>query len=234
MPPITTMRASLALLLVAASCGGDEGGGGGKGATKPAGGAKPAAAKPGAPTQTQELAVYKQVESLAADEKEAKSLRHQFRDTDFQVDPTGTVNRDPFRSFVINQPGVATGTDNTLTAEPTELCPAKKQIAGSYMARELKLVGIVARGTTRWALFADTAQKGHIVHRNDCIGKEKGRVVEIGAAYAKAEISPEPLPNQTGTRPPEVIIYQLYPQQLPVGGIDDTDVSGVPPTSKNL
>ena len=215
-------RLCMALLFVA-SCGGDEGGGGKKPAAKPAGGAKPAAgAKPGAVVQTQQLMVYKQVESLAADEKEAKSLRHQFRDTDFQIDPTGTVNRDPFRSFVINQPGVSTGGDTTLTAEPTELCPAKKQVATSYMARELKLTGIVSRGTTRWALFSDTAQKGHIIHRNDCIGKEKARVVEIGAAYAKVEISAEQLPGQPA-RPPDVIIYQLYPQQLPIGqgGTDD-------------
>jgi hypothetical protein len=100
------------------------------------------------------------------------------------------------------------------------------------MARELKLVGIVSKGTTRWALFSDTAQKGHIVHRNDCIGKEKGRVVEIGAAYAKAEISAEQLPGQP-QRPPDVIIYQLYPQQLPIGqgGTDDDNTpSGNGPT----
>ncbi|KAB2882102.1 MAG: pilus assembly protein PilP, partial [Kofleriaceae bacterium] len=166
---------------------------------------------------------YTQVEALAADEKEAKSLRHQFRETDFQVDPTGTVNRDPFRSYVINQPGVSS-TDTTLTAQPTELCPAKKQIANTYMARELKLVGIVARGTERTALFSDTAQKGHLVKRNDCIGKEKGRVVEIGAAYAKAEISADPLPGQP-PRPPDIIIYQLYPEQLP---INPDDTSGGP------
>jgi hypothetical protein len=219
-------RILMALLFVA-SCGGDEGGGGAKPAAKPAGNAR-AAAKPAAQATTQQLAVYKQVESLAADEKEANSLRHQFRDTDFQVDPTGTVNRDPFRSFVINQPGVASGTgDTTLTAEPTELCPAKKQMATSYMARELKLTGIVARGTTRWALFTDTASKGHIIHRNDCIGKEKARVVEIGAAYAKVEISAEPLPGQP-PRPPDVIIYQLYPQQLPIGQGGSTDDGATP------
>lgn len=225
----TGIRACLALFLVA-GCG-DEGGAPPP-AAKPAqpAAAKPAAGRPGAAQVSQPLVVYKQIEALAADEKEAKSLRHQFRDTDFQVDPSGTVNRDPFRSFVINQPGVST-TDSTLTAEPTELCPAKKQIASTYMARELKLTGIVARGTTRWALFMDTAQKGHIVKRNDCIGKEKGRVVEIGAAYAKAEISPEPLPNQP-PRPPEVIIYQLYPQQLTPGlGPDDT-TSSPPPSPK--
>lgn len=224
-------RLYIALLFVA-GCGGEEEGGPPPAAKPAQPAAAPAAGRPGAQMASQPLTVYKQVEALAADEKEAKSLRHQFRETDFQVDPTGTVNRDPFRSFVINQPGVSTG-DSTLTAEPTELCPAKKQIATTYMARELKLTGIVAKGTERWALFSDTAQKGHIVHRNDCIGKEKGRVVEIGAAYAKAEISPEPLPNQPD-RPPEVIIYQLYPQQLPLGdtGSGDDSSSGTPATPK--
>ncbi len=166
------------------------------------------------------LEVFKQIESLAVDEKEAKSLRHAFRETDFQIDPTGTVNRDPFRSFVINQPGVSATGDAAITAEPTELCPRKKQIASTYAARELKLVGIVAKGTTRWALFSDTAQRGHIVHRNDCVGREKGRVIEIGATYAKAEVSPEVLPNQQ-PRPAEIITYLLHPQQLPLG--DDID-----------
>ncbi|HUQ05167.1 MAG TPA: pilus assembly protein PilP [Kofleriaceae bacterium] len=226
-------RIYLALLLGVAACGDDDDEGGGKPAARgaeAAGGPRGAARGQQPGVAAQALTVYKQVESLAADEKEAKSLRHQFRDTDFQIDPTGTVNRDPFRSFVINQPGVSTtGGDTTLTAEPTEMCPAKKQIATTYMARELKLTGIVARGTTRWALFSDTAQKGHIVHRNDCIGKEKGRVVEIGASYAKAEVASEPLPGQP-QRPPEIIIYQLYPQQLPIGegSLDDTSNGPAP------
>lgn len=223
-----TVHACLALLALA-GCGEDEGGGGGGGAAKPAQPAAPrqAGARPGAATTTQALTTYKQVEALAGDEKEAKSLRHEFRETDFQVDPTGTVNRDPFRSYVINQPGVSTGGSTMLTAEPTDLCPSKRQIANTYMARELKLVGIVARGTERTALFSDTAQKGHLVRRNDCIGKEKGRVVEIGAGYAKAEISAEPLPNQP-PRPPDVIIFQLHPQQLPIDPGDPGDASGSP------
>ncbi len=221
-----TVHACLALLALA-GCGEDEGGGGG--GAKPAQPAapRPAAPRPGAAAATQPLATFKQVESLAADEKEAKSLRHQFRETDFQVDPTGTVNRDPFRSYVINQPGVTTGGGSMLTAEPTDLCPSKRQIANTYMARELKLVGIVARGTERTALFSDTKQQGHLVKRNDCIGKEKGRVVEIGATYAKAEISAEPLPNQQ-PRPPDVIVYQLHPQQLPVDPGASDDASGGP------
>jgi hypothetical protein len=218
----------MALILVA-GCGEDEPPPPPKKAAAGGGAAGGARAPAAAAAATQPLVVYAQIESLAADEKEAKSLRHPFREGDFQVDPSGTVNRDPFRSYVINQPGVTTS-DNTLTAEPTEMCPAKRQIATSYMARELKLTGIVSRGTTRWALFSDTGNKGHIVNRNDCIGKEKGRVVEIGAAYAKAEISPEPLPNQP-PRPPDVIIYQLYPQAVPLGDDATNDPTGRPSPS---
>ncbi len=225
---MSSMRTSAILLLWLVACGEEEEGGGGGGGGA-AGGRAGRAATPvaGGTAAAEKLQSFKQIESLAADEKEAKSLRHQFRETDFQFDPSGTVNRDPFRSFVINQPGVSTSmTDNALTAEPTELCPAKRQIASTYMARELKLTGIVSRGTTRTALFSDTAQRGHLVRRNDCIGKEKGRVIEIGATYAKAEISAEPLPNQP-PRAPEVIVFQLYPTQLPIGDAID-DVSDGP------
>lgn len=116
--------------------------------------------------------------------------------------------------------------ETTSTVEPTELCPAKRQIAASYNARELKLTGIVARGTTRWALLSDAQQKGHIINRNDCVGKEKARIVEIGATYVRAEIAGEQITGQP-PRPPENLIYQLHPQQLPIGeGIESITSSG--------
>lgn len=209
------LASMLALGLMLAACGEDEEAPPPKPRGNEAAAPRGPARGAGAATPGASLPAYKRVEDLAADDKERLSLRHSFRETDFTFDPTGTVNRDPFRSFVIAQPGVTTGGD-ALAIEPTELCPSKRQIASTYGARELKLNGIVARGTMRWALFSDTAQRGHIVHRNDCIGKEKGRVIEIGATYVKAEISPEPVPNQP-PRPAEVVIYELHPRQLPIG-----------------
>lgn len=163
------------------------------------------------------LPTFRRVEDRAADDKERGSLRHQFRDTDFSFDPTGTMNRDPFRSYVISQPGVTSG-ETGLSAEPTDLCPAKKQIAQSSSARELKLNGIVSRGTTRWALFQEGQgmQKGHIVHVDDCLGKEKARITKMGSTFVDAEITPEAPATNQPPRPVEKVTWQLHPKQLPI------------------
>lgn len=175
---------------------------------------RPAAGKPGA-TPGNTLQMFRRIEDRAADDKERASLRHQFRDTDFAFDPTGTMNRDPFRSYVISQPGVTSG-ETGLTAEPTDLCPAKKQIAQGTSARELKLNGIVSRGTTRWALFQEGMKKGHIVHVDDCLGKEKARITKMGATFVDAEITPEVAATNQPPRPLEKVTWQLHPKQLPI------------------
>jgi Tfp pilus assembly protein PilP len=165
----------------------------------------------------EKLQVLRRVEDRAADKKERDTLRHQFRDTDFSFDPTGTMNRDPFRSYVVSQPGVSTVEGGGLTAEPTDLCPSKKQIAPGASARELKLIGLVSRGTTRWALLQEPGgNKGHIVKLGDCVGKEKARVTKMGASFVEAEIAAEQAASNQPQRPAEKIPYQLHPKQLPV------------------
>lgn len=166
---------------------------------------------------------YRRVEErVTADEK--KAIRHQFREDDFTPDLTGTDNRDPFRSFVVAQPGV--GVTGGPTPEATDACPKKRQFATSYSARELDLVGIVARGTIRYALYSDTAHYGYVVRSGDCLGKEKARVKEIGASFVTLEISQETPPNQP-PRPAEQRTIQLHPKELPIGesgeqeGVDD-------------
>src|SRR5262245_20601927 len=65
---------------------------------------KPAAApKRGPKDKVETLQVYIKIEDVVP-EAERPTIRHQFRDRDFAPDPTGSENRDPFRSFVINQP----------------------------------------------------------------------------------------------------------------------------------
>lgn len=169
----------------------------------------------GAAQQTEMLSILRRIEDRAADPKERDSLRHRFRDTDFAFDPTGTMNRDPFRSYVIAQPGVSSS-EGGLALEPTEVCPSKKQIATGVPARELKLIGIVSRGTTRWALLSEAGQKGHIVHLGDCVGKEKARVTKMGATFVDGEIAAEVTATNQPLRPAEKVTWQLHPKQLPV------------------
>ena len=181
-------------------------------------GAKGGANVPGA------VVTYRRIEDRVTD-VEKKVIRHKFSERDFAPDQNGTENRDPFRSFVVSQPGV--GAAAGPPAEATDQCPKKRQWARSFSARELKLVGIVARGTIRYALFSDPGQYGYVIHPGDCIGKEKARVKEIGAAFVTLEISAEPTPNQP-PRPAEQRSIQLHPKDLPIGESDDSDDDGLP------
>ena len=90
-----------------------------------------------------------------------------------------------------------------------------------------RLIGIVAQGTTRYALFSDSRPEGHIVHRGDCLGKEKARVKEIGAGFVTLELSPEPVPNQD-PRAPEERSIPLYPKELPLTEEEGSDDEGRP------
>ncbi|HVV84834.1 MAG TPA: pilus assembly protein PilP [Kofleriaceae bacterium] len=215
------MRAStiglavLALASTAAGCGDDE-----APAPRPrTTGAKPATTANGARGGSAAgVVAYRRVEDLAGSPQERDAIRHKFNERDFTPDITGTVNRDPFRSFVVAQPGVGLGSGPP--PEATDLCPRKRQWARSYSTHELDLVGIVSRGTIRYALFSDPHSYGYVVHVGDCVGKEKARVKEIGASFVTLETSQDQAPNQP-PRPAEVRSIQLHPKDLPIG--DETD-----------
>jgi len=178
----------------------------------------PARTAAGAPGS---VVTYRRVEDRAASDEERKRIRVGLTERDFAPDPAGDDNRDPFRSYVVAQPG-AGATQPGTPAEATEQCPKKRQWARGFSARELKLVGIVARGTIRYALFSDPGQYGYVIHAGDCIGKEKARVKEIGASFVTLEISSEVAPNQP-PRPAEEHSIQLHPKDLPVGETEATD-----------
>jgi Tfp pilus assembly protein PilP len=178
--------------------------------------------KAGATGPAAPVIAYRRIEDRVATDAEKKAIRHRFAERDFAPDLTGTENRDPVRSFVVAQPGV--GTAGGPPAEATDQCPKTRQWARSFSARELKLVGIVARGTIRYALFSDPGSYGYVIHAGDCLGKEKARVKEIGAGFVKLEISQETPPNQP-PRPAEERSIQLHPKDLPIGeSTDDVDV----------
>jgi Tfp pilus assembly protein PilP len=220
----------LAALLCAAACGGDETKSSSAPAAAPAAkpGAKPGAKKPGQKGAT--LREYPKVEDRVT-EGERESIRHKFKDRDFVPDPTGTENRDPFRSYVITVPG-SLDTGASGTAVPvTEFCKNKKQmVATNYNLRDLRLVGIVTRGTAKFALFQDTADVGRIVHKGDCLGREKARVKDIGPGFVTLEIIPEQVPNQP-VRPNEERSIPLYPDELKLSDFENNGEGDPPPST---
>lgn len=209
-PTIRLVLGLVALASSAAGCG-DE-------APPPApGGNKtpaPKTVRPGSTIAVAPVVTYRRAEDRVTSDAEKKAIRHKFSERDFAPDLSGTDNRDPFRSFVVSQPGI--GAAGGTPIEATEQCPKKRQWARGFSARELKLVGIVARGTVRYALFSDPSQYGYVIHPGDCIGKEKARVKEIGASFVTLEISSEVAPNQP-PRPAEQRSIQLHPKDLPIG-----------------
>lgn len=217
----------LAIVLAGAvGCGGDDEGGGPPpkaNGENPGGGG--AATKPGAGSGSA-LKTYTHVEEIVTEE-ERETIRHEFKERDFVIDATGE-NRDPFQSFVLMQVGLQA---DTPTVDPaTELCAKRQMVATNYSVRDLKLTGIVARGTRHFALMQDSANFGHIVARGDCVGREKARVKDIGAGYITFEITPETVIGVGGTaRPAEERSVQLYPGELTVstpGGGDTKREAG--------
>lgn len=187
------------------ACGGDE-----DPPPPPRRAAAAAAAAPGAAGRAADgpaagnLPTYAKIEGRA-DLKpgEAKSLRHVFAPIDFEGDATGTANRDPFRSFVVAQ--VSTNTDVRRQDDParSEKCANKKVAAGDTSIQQLKLIGVISRGTMRIATFTDAADVGWVVRLGDCIGSEHARVKLIGEGFVTLEnpvvaTAADPNPQATG------------------------------------
>ncbi|MDB4955390.1 MAG: hypothetical protein JWO36_2959 [Myxococcales bacterium] len=138
---------------------------------------------------------------------ERDSIRHEFRDRDFVAEQA----RDPFQSFVLIQPG--TQDKATVAIAPTPKCTRGDQfVATNYSFADLKLVGIVAKGTERKVLMLDSTQLGHIIRRGDCVGKEKAVVKDIGTGYVTFQVEADPVTK----RATEEHSVQLHPAQLNV------------------
>jgi len=178
---------------------------------------KKAAAKPGASKKAAgkqgELASYSQI---------AGEFRRDLTESDFRPDPTGSENRDPFRSYVVRQGAVGRGTQTPMALQPTDVCTAKNSRAPGYSLRDLRLIGIVLRGTRSFAQFRDASGFGWIVKRGDCLGKEKAIVQAIGVGSVTLEVVPEAPPN-TEPPPPERRDIPLYPAEL---SPEDADAEG--------
>jgi hypothetical protein len=170
------------------------------------------------------LKKYRHVEDLLSEEEQG-TIRHKFQDRDFNADIDGE-NRDPFRSFVVVPVGLV-GPVKPGVDEVTDLCSKKQLVASNYSIRDLKLTGIVSRGTKRFALMQDTANLGNIIARGDCVGREKARVKDIGAGYITFDIAPE-LGDTGAPRAVEERSVQLYPGDLPISTGGDSSDNAAP------
>ena len=186
---------------VAATVG--DGGGGAPGA-RPAGGPAGAAGSAGT------LFSYPKIEEVVP-AGEAKGIRHLFEELDFVPDPSGDTNRDPFRSFVVPQAGLI----NPLAAASTVAQPVQKKCASTkapnYSIKDLRLVGVMARGLSSWALFQDTGDFGHTIKRGDCVGSEGARIESIDREIVTYTIVPTQQPGQPPPMP-ETHSIALYPE----------------------
>jgi len=239
----TTRRLAIAALVAACSLagcgGGDEGGGGAGGGT--AADKKVADAKKKAEDKKKKEKDAKKkkikIEAVSFIETlerivppdEAPTIRRRLKERDFVADPTGAENRDPFHSFVLPQVGGQTTLASTGTpiAKPTGLCTKKKMVATTYALRDLKLIGIIARGAKRYALFRDAKGTGHMVERGKCVAREKAMVTEIGEGHVTVEIVPDAIPG--GPEPvAERRSIPLYPNELGPEELDETEETAAP------
>jgi hypothetical protein len=184
------LRPVLLLSLVAAGspgCGGDEPTAAANDAAKAAPKKKAAAggraaAGRGRKDKVGRLDTYVQIE---------ERFRLPFSERDFGTDPAGDDNRDPFRSYVVRQGTGPRELKGAVPIQPTDVCTEKNSRAPSHSIRELRLIGLVLRGTRSYAQFRDPSGFGWIVRLRDCLGKEKAIVEKIGAGFVTLEVVPE-------------------------------------------
>jgi hypothetical protein len=138
-------------------------------------------------------------------------FRLPFGERDFASDPGGDENRDPFRSYVIRQGG-SPDLKGVVPIQPTDVCTERNSRAPGHAIRDLRLIGLVLRGTRSYAQFRDPSGFGWIVRLRDCLGKEKAIVEKIGAGFVTLELVPE----VASTKEPQAERrdIQLHPAEL--------------------
>lgn len=144
---------------------------------------------------------------------ERDAIRQVFSERDFAAEQS---NRDPFQSFVLAQKGLAPLGDTGLPREITKDCSEKNMVASNFGYQDLRLVGIVAERAQRRVLMMDPGNLGHIIKKNDCVGREKAIVKDIGAGYVTFQVKPDELLPNGQPRPVEEHSVQLYPNQLTI------------------
>jgi hypothetical protein len=202
------MRTFVSIMLLAAiGCGDDAP------VKKTRGGAPPPAA--GAPAPGRAGRNDKNApQTLAIKAKVPAEYRRDFKSEDFGADATGEINRDPFYSYLVAPTSAGTA------ANPNQATPIKdecenRMVAGKATFRDLKLVGIILRGTKNFAMFTDRTGVGWTVFIDDCLSKDKARVVEITQGCVKLEVRGEAPPG-AGAPPPREELICLHPDDIAV------------------
>ena len=134
-------------------------------------------------------------------------FRRELGPRDFSADPTGDINRDPFRSYLVSAPASAQTTSGV-----KDECE-RRMVAGDFGLRDLKLTGIIHQGTRTFAQFTDSKNLGHTAHRGDCLSKEKARVREIGDDRVVVDIVAAITPG-SAPAPPRQEVWRLHPEDL--------------------
>lgn len=110
-----------------------------------------------------QMAALKLPERSSKKRKEAEKGRMGATAAGFAYDRKS--RRDPFRSFILDRLR-----DDSETKGPLE----------EYDLSQLQVAGMVWRGAKRRALVMDPSGQGYVVEEGDKIGKNDGRVLDIG------------------------------------------------------
>jgi hypothetical protein len=224
---VSRVNSVLVALVLLVACG-DDGAGASRGGSEESAAAKPA--KPGTTSSAAAAATPKKGKKGAKlwtyPKVDDSKYRRAFTSTDFEPDLTGDVNRDPFRSYVLED--LQPSNTGKLPSEVDEC--ERRTVAASYGLRELKLIGIVKKGTTAYGLFTDSRRDGHIAKRGDCLSKDRARIKEIGATNMIVEIRGQAAPGAPAPEPREEE-WRLHPEQLDLRQepIDTVEDGAAPP-----
>ena len=181
------MRKTIVLLLLAAACGDNAPLPPARRPQTPAsgGGASGGAAKSATGPQ------------LVLKPKVDAAYRKEFTATDFTADVTGEINRDPFRSYLV-QPVVLPGTGVPMQDE----C-ADHRVAEKYSYNDLRLLGIIMRGTKNFAMFRDPTGFGQVAYQGDCLSKDKAKIIEITPSCVRLQMQGQAPPGAPAPPPHE-------------------------------
>jgi Tfp pilus assembly protein PilP len=173
------MRRLLAMTVLVAACGGDE-----PKPPPPQKGGTPASSAPAA-------AAAPKTTPMSFRAKVDQQFRKELSQSDFVPDSSGEINRDPFRSYLVAPAPIG---GETTSPDQKDECE-NRMVAEKSNYGDLRLIGIITRGTRNFAMFKDASQVGQIAYQGDCLSKDKARVLEITPGCVRVEVRAEAPPG---------------------------------------